>query len=284
MENVRPYFAYGSNLHAADWRAWCARRGYDPDTIRPLARAFLPDHRLVFDYRSHTRNGGVCNLAPARGAYVEGWLFDVSEAGWAALDEKESLGVAYERVDLIGLTEAGEEIAVTTYRVPEMRLHGHTPPTPEYLDIVLSARRALGMNTAEIESAVNEETAPAPNLFVYGTLLEGEANHHRIARHCNRCADAAVRGTLHDLGAYPGMTLAPAHDVLGEVVALDAAGAGLAAADLLESFHGFGDARNLYRRTLVPIGGAWTWTYVLTGPFEAPVIASGCWRTHVRSR
>jgi gamma-glutamylcyclotransferase (GGCT)/AIG2-like uncharacterized protein YtfP len=199
------------------------------------------------------------------------------------LDEKESVGIAYERVDLTALSEAGEEIAVTTYRVPDARRRGYTPPTSEYLDIVLAGRRALGVNTVEIEHAARGAHAPAAPLFVYGTLLEGEANHHRIARHGARHAPAQTRGALHDLGAYPAMTLAPTHDVRGELVSLAAPEAALADADDLESFHGFGAKGNLYRRTLIAIAGAPAWTYVLAAPTDAPVIASGCWRTHRRS-
>lgn len=280
------YFAYGSNLHAADWRAWCQRKGHDPSSIKPIGRAFLPDHRLVFDYRSHTRNhAGVCNLADAPGRFVEGWLFEVAPEGWAALDEKESRAIAYERVALTAITDAGEEAKIITYRVPSARLHGYAQPTDEYREIVLSARRALGLGTEEVEAAIADRVPPPPRFFIYGTLLNGEANHHRIARHEVEAAAPALHpGTLHDLGPYPGMTLRRTHDVRGELVSVARHQAALADVDELEGFKGFGAQDNLYRRTLIRAGGEWAWTYLIANPAEAPVIASGCWRTHRAAR
>jgi gamma-glutamylcyclotransferase (GGCT)/AIG2-like uncharacterized protein YtfP len=42
-------------------------------------------------------------------------------------------------------------------------------------------------------------------LFVYGTLMRGEARHHYLANHTEFVCEGAVNGTLVYLGEYPGL-------------------------------------------------------------------------------
>ena len=121
---------------------------------------------------------------------------------------------------------------------------------------------------------------PAPLLqplpfFVYGTLMEGFANHASVVRRRHAgAAPAALRGVeLWHFAGFPGVYDAPARDaapgaVCGELLAVDAATPLAAAAylalleelDALEEFYGPGDARNVYEReardVLLLAGGA----------------------------
>jgi gamma-glutamylcyclotransferase (GGCT)/AIG2-like uncharacterized protein YtfP len=123
-------------------------------------------------------------------------------------------------------------------------------------------------------------------LFVYGTLMQGQANHRVLlalgARRLGPAMTTEPR-TLIDLGPYPALLAAdtasepPGTCVAGELyeVADEALGA-------LDEFEGSPD---LYRRERIVValtdegdGGATAaWTYVLaTGvPRDAEVIASG---------
>lgn len=86
--------------------------------------------------------------------------------------------------------------------------------------------------------------APIP-LFVYGSLMRGEANHHLLAR----CAFLGLAHTeprfeLVDLGPYPGMVAGGRRSVAGELYRVGAATrAARAALDAFEGHPGY------FRRT-----------------------------------
>ena len=61
-------------------------------------------------------------------------------------------------------------------------------------------------------------------VFVYGTLRQGQANDiTRLTPAPRLVGTGRVRGTLHHLGAYPGVVLGGEAQVLGEVYAVEPA-------------------------------------------------------------
>ena len=111
------YFAYGSNLHEADFRSWCSRKGLATNCLRRIAKAYLPDEALAFSYKSQTRRGGVLNIRPFQAGVVEGYLYEVSGDGWSILDRKEGAPNCYRRETVTVLDANGSEIQAATYRV-----------------------------------------------------------------------------------------------------------------------------------------------------------------------
>jgi gamma-glutamylaminecyclotransferase len=109
-------------------------------------------------------------------------------------------------------------------------------------------------------------------IFVYGTLLRGEINHHLLA-------DAEYLGphrtapcfALYLLGAYPGAVRGGMTAIVGEVYAVDRAG--LQRLDRLE------DYPQLYDRKLLPSPYGRTWIYLYRGTLrDRPLIPGGDWR------
>lgn len=125
-------------------------------------------------------------------------------------------------------------------------------------------------------------------VFVYGTLLRGEANHRRLRGARLRAAKASVAGQLYDTGrGYPAMTTettspeAYAAAVLGEVYEVDTAT--LRSLDELEDFYGPDDLRNEYERVRIEVetedGKLMAWTYVYKqAPTSGKRISGGDWR------
>ena len=110
-------------------------------------------------------------------------------------------------------------------------------------------------------------------VFVYGTLLRGEVNHHLLAG-----ADwhgphrTAPCFTLYRVGAYPGVVRGGGTAIVGEVYAVD--GVGLRRLDRLE------DYPLLYDRHLIPTSYGSAWIYLYRGVVSGrPVIVSGNWHT-----
>ena len=74
------------------------------------------------------------------------------------------------------------------------------------------------MNTALFQSFA-ARTPPVTRVFVYGTLRRGDDNDiTRLLPAPRLVGHAHVAGTLHHLGAYPGIVLGGPGRVLGEVV------------------------------------------------------------------
>ena len=111
-------------------------------------------------------------------------------------------------------------------------------------------------------------------VFVYGTLLAGEVNHHLLA-------GAELLGphrtgpcfSLFDLGAYPGLARGGATAVSGEVYRVD--GARLSRLDALE------DYPRLYDRRLIPTPYGSAWVYLYRGERAGrALIPGGDWRAY----
>jgi gamma-glutamylcyclotransferase (GGCT)/AIG2-like uncharacterized protein YtfP len=114
-------------------------------------------------------------------------------------------------------------------------------------------------------------------IFVYGTLLRGEVNHHllRGARFLGEHR-TEPRFTLFSLGAYPGLVGGGDTAVLGELYAVDAAG--LRRLDQLE------DYPRLYDRRLIPTDHGSAWVYLYRGMRrDRPRLAGGDWRSFSRA-
>jgi gamma-glutamylcyclotransferase (GGCT)/AIG2-like uncharacterized protein YtfP len=129
-------------------------------------------------------------------------------------------------------------------------------------------------------------------IFVYGTLMRGEARHGALGGRRNLLSiePASVAGRLVDCGAYPGLLLdaEAGARVTGEVVRVRDVAATLSRLDGIEGYRGPHRPGSLYRRELVvawSVGGAATpaWTYVLADARNFPSIDGGDWR-HRSSR
>jgi gamma-glutamylaminecyclotransferase len=109
-------------------------------------------------------------------------------------------------------------------------------------------------------------------VFVYGTLLRGDVNHHLIsgAEYLGPHRTAPCFA-LYLLGAYPGAVRGGMNAIVGEVYSVDRAC--LRRLDRLE------DYPRLYDRRLLgsPYGRAWIYLY--RGPLhDRPMIPGGDWR------
>ncbi|NUP09883.1 MAG: gamma-glutamylcyclotransferase [Polyangiaceae bacterium] len=111
-------------------------------------------------------------------------------------------------------------------------------------------------------------------LFVYGTLLRGEANHAIVAR-ARFIAEAhtAPMFELLDLGEYPGLVAGGARSIAGEVYEIDPEDIAV-----VDEFEGHPD---LFRREMIALSdGSSAFSYVLARrPAKSVVIVGDSWRT-----
>jgi len=279
------YFAYGSNLDEESWVLWCERKGYDPRSLESLGPAWLPDHELVFHYRSRLRDGGALDVLPRRGTAVPGALFRVHD--WEGLDAKEGVsGEYYERARVTALTADGRAHVATTYRVCDARVGDFVAPGREYREMVIRGLSRFG-HSAEgfLAAASGISHPPSPStIFAYGTLMRGERSHDLLAPRVRRSlGEAQVRGaSLVHIGWYPGLVLSEQGSVHGEVYELDAIDTALQDLDRYEDFEGYESGRSLYRRSLMTVvtssGPQLAWTYVYLGDASGlQRIPSGRW-------
>ncbi|MFO0696452.1 MAG: gamma-glutamylcyclotransferase [Polyangiales bacterium] len=285
------YFAYGSNLNVDDFRRYCTENGLDASVLRPLGRAFLPDHEPVFHYRSSERGGGVLDVRPRRGIATPGALFEVMD-GFEVLDRKEGVSTgAYRRVRVTALTDDGRSHEVETYVVDPSRHGPHVPPSDEYLKIVSTGLARHRHDTAMLRAAAagRRPACDPSSVFVYGTLRRGESRgssleHHDPLEEGKGVVHGTVRGKLLDLGEYPGLlpTDDPHARVHGELYTFFELEKVFGELDAIEDFLGYGVDGSLYHRVLVRVDldgrERLAWTYVYVGPLAGTCpIESGDW-------
>lgn len=293
MSREQLYFAYGSNLNEDDLRKWCRREMHEYPLVKERGADFLPDQEVVFNHKSTQRNGGVLNLRPVVGHAVPGILFEVAPGGWEVLDRKEGAPRAYRQEPVVVLSSSGQEVEAIAYVVPEDRVT--TPfvePHADYVNVVREGLRRHALPTSALEdaAAAREPASLAAGLFVYGTLLRGEARHHLLAS--GGATEGVERGktlgTLFDLGDYPALVTGDDGVVEGEFVPLARAEELLKALDVVEGFMGWGERTSLFRRSIVRVTTddgrlMLAWAYVFNGVPRGPVIESGRWRERRRA-
>lgn len=123
------------------------------------------------------------------------------------------------------------------------------------------------------------------NLFVYGTLLPGEAPKEiaPIVRRFRRLGSAQVRGRLYDFGEFPGAVLDPSSPttIQGELVALPSDGRILQALDRYEEFDPMAPKKSLFvrKKAMVQMANGSTregWIYVYNrNPRDAKLVREG---------
>ncbi len=120
-------------------------------------------------------------------------------------------------------------------------------------------------------------------VFVYGTLLVGESNHHIVSPHLLHVQPGHVCGRLcdADAGRYPALVLDP----IGERIAgewFTVTEAGLARLDELEEYFGPHHPDNLYERVWVQdaVSGCEGFVYVWESFRDCEAIPEGSWRSY----
>lgn len=132
------------------------------------------------------------------------------------------------------------------------------------------------------------------HLFAYGTLLPGLVPRELcgVLDRLHRVGAGRLRGSLFDLGAYPGAVPdeAAATWILGEVFRLSDDAALLARLDAYEGYAPERPRESVFvrvRRSVALAGGAeldsWVYAYA-RDPGDAPRVASGDWLAHARAK
>lgn len=275
---MKPYFAYGSNLNAEDlFRASGLR-------LTAVSKAILSDYRLVFNYRSRSRNGGALSVELADGYAVTGVLFEVPDDDTLKrIDEKEGHPFCYERIGVTVLVDGGL-VKAWTYVTKEDRKEPFVPPTAEYVSVVEQGYRAHGLDLAPLRAAAEagDKACLVDGVFVYGTLLLGECRADVIEAAGPR-VDATTAGRLFDVADFPGL-VDGAGTVHGEYVRLAHVEAALRTLDEYEGFRGYAKAdESLYHRVIrlveTPDGSKPAWTYRFARETRGlEEIPGGSWR------
>lgn len=137
---MQAYFSYGSNMDAAEMRQRC------PDAVLQ-GIAVLPDHRLMITA------DGFATIVPDHGRRVMGALWTLTESDERALDVYEDIASGFYRRNFITVEARGDGVRALVYVASSDR---PGKPRSGYLELILSAARALGLPAdyvAELERA-----------------------------------------------------------------------------------------------------------------------------------
>jgi hypothetical protein len=139
-----PYFAFGSNMDAAQMEERCPG-------ARSLGLAILPGHRLVFRGPSSNRGGGVGSVDPWEGGEVIGLLWEITTQDVATLDRREGAPHWYQRVPARVVQVGGASVEALLYRLPGRVTE--MPPTDDYFRQILAAYATLDLALDPLEDA-----------------------------------------------------------------------------------------------------------------------------------
>jgi gamma-glutamylcyclotransferase (GGCT)/AIG2-like uncharacterized protein YtfP len=127
-------------------------------------------------------------------------------------------------------------------------------------------------------------------LFVYGTLLQrGNPFANYLMQHCTYIAAGKIKGTLYDIGEYPGMIITVNNYVCGSVYQLHHSEENLR---VIDDYEGYGPGQhqpNLYIRLLASIetdnGIVNAWVYQYNLPVDGlPQITSGNYADYTKQK
>ncbi len=129
------YFAYGSNMYAAQMKSRCPSAQF-------IARAKLQGYRLDFTRYSWKRKGGVADIIIDVDNEVWGVLYKITDTkDWERLDKYEGVdNKVYKPIEVTVLNDNQEEIKAITYSVV-FKEQGPVTPSQEYMDIILKGAK-----------------------------------------------------------------------------------------------------------------------------------------------
>jgi gamma-glutamylcyclotransferase (GGCT)/AIG2-like uncharacterized protein YtfP len=284
------YFGYGSNLDWADWKSWCEKKNLRFEGLVELSPCWLPNYSLKFHYFSNERDGGAADVVETgRGHAVPGVLFRMDDVTLKVMDRKEGTKVeAYERRKVRVILPNGTFVDALTYCVTnKSREDRFIQPTNAYSNLILQGLKKRKLPIGELKNAIENfsPSYPLEKIFVYGTLMHGELRHPTLMdSSIGEGQPASARGTILDLGDYPGMVAGDEGVIHGEVYQIDQVYPTLQTLDTIEGFYGYDSNHSLFTRTIVQIdtehGPEWAWTYVYNkeAGMEYQTVRSGNWR------
>jgi len=284
------YFGYGSNLDWDDWKSWCEKKNLRFEGLVELSPCWLPNYSLKFHYFSQGREGGAADVVETgRGHAVPGVLFRMDDVTLKVMDRKEGTKVeAYERRNVTVTLPNGAFVEALTYCVTnKSREDRFIQPTNSYINLIQQGLKKRKLPIGELKNAIENfsPSYPLEKVFVYGTLMQGEVRHPTLEEgSIGEGQPASARGTLLNLGDYPGMIAGDEGEIHGEVYQIDQVYPTLQTLDSIEGFYGYDSNHSLFTRTIVQIdtehGPEWAWTYVYNKEDgkKYQTISSGNWR------
>lgn len=285
------YFAYGSNMNIAQIASRCP-------TARFVSAAWVNGYELRFAGYSSLWDGGVATMYPSLDTSVTGKLFEMSASDLDRMDVFE--GYYYSRVPIFVNSYSGTVEAITY-----LRTGVETPPSSDYFQTILdgtgenqvhdkalwSARmRSQKFNDKDFRNSYGGRS----QVFVYGTLMSGQSNHHILkgpGSHLKYSRDDTTTALMpgfemHDLGAFPALCISHnGRRVEGELYVVD--DEALARLDRLEGHPEFYHRIlvdyevNRKPRGLVETGRAWVYVMHAYEAKQHPPIESGNWLHHI---
>ncbi|HRS87334.1 MAG TPA: gamma-glutamylcyclotransferase [Syntrophales bacterium] len=292
MPKTGLYFAYGRDLNENDLAGWCERKGLAYPLAGKAMNAYLADRRLRWLTYGTAGGGGVFDIDFCLGQALPGVVYRVREGGWAVLDQRQ--GVPGRRRD--------EEVTVLSpdgrfHRARTYRWRGEQRDVPDGtalrddMDLIEEGLRRHGLDRRMHHAVAAGGTPPwtIDQLFVYGTLMEGEPRHGLLRNWTNGFGrgKAKTQGILYDSGrGYPCLVIVEGgmQWVHGELYTLIDPGRAFADLDPEEGYLPLQPERSAFRRAVIKVvtedhRTVTAWTYLYRG-YTAPlkIIPSGDWR------
>ena len=130
------YFAYGSLMDADEINKQMREGG---GKVTAGAPARLEDHRLAFNKNSKKWGAGAANVVSEKVAVVEGVVYEIDDAGIAALDAREK---QYDRKQ-VRVASGGQVIVAEVFVAQAEVIDDSLKPKREYIGLLLKGKAFL---------------------------------------------------------------------------------------------------------------------------------------------
>ena len=141
------YFSYGSFLDSKTLKKHAP-------SAKLVARAFLTDYTVQFNFFSKTYEGGVTGVEPAPGKQVLGVIYEVLPEEIEKLDIVEGVPMGiYYRETVTVVDEDGNKYRAETYRTTNPK--GPFTPTKRYLILMIKGAKEHGLDPDYIRELEN---------------------------------------------------------------------------------------------------------------------------------
>jgi hypothetical protein len=182
------YFAYGSNMNAAQMAERCI-------AAEPIAVARYPDHAIGFFGHSRKWDGAVATCLPAPGKDLWGVVYKLSVFDGDSLDTWQDVRLdgngAYFHYPAQVVDSRGTRYNVLLYK--KDMLGAPKPPSREYLDFILSGATFHGLPADYVESlrtiATKEASYPVPRSGKFAPSIAAGAD-------CSSCGELPLLKTI----------------------------------------------------------------------------------------
>lgn len=160
IDNMKYYFAYGSNMDKEDLNSWCKEKRKPKIEFLSVSPVKLNGYKLSFNYFSSLRKSGAANIMKSDEDCIYGLLVGLEEESIKIIREKEGYPNYYDEINVEVEKFDGTIVrGVKTYKaLKEKERSTYIAPKKYYLSLIIKNAKKYSFQNEYIEFLKSFET------------------------------------------------------------------------------------------------------------------------------